>query len=76
MGIVNRRNAMLGWLVWNVGKQVAMRKAKAAIDTDSKRPNTPVLVLGLGLPAPARWPTGGSAAAATTRTRSGRSWTT
>ena len=27
MGIVNRRNAVLGWAVWNVGK----RKAKAAV---------------------------------------------
>ena len=29
MGIVNRRNAVVGWVVWNVGKRVAKRKAKS-----------------------------------------------
>jgi hypothetical protein len=31
MGIVNRRNAVLGWSVWKVGKKFAKRKAKAAV---------------------------------------------
>jgi hypothetical protein len=31
MGIVNRRNAVLGWSVWQVGKRVAKRKAKSAV---------------------------------------------
>ena len=31
MGIVNRRNAVLGWGVWKIGKKVAKRKAKAAV---------------------------------------------
>jgi hypothetical protein len=31
MGIVNRRNAVLGWGVWQVGKRVAKRKAKDAV---------------------------------------------
>ena len=31
MGIVNRRNAVLGWGVWKVGKKLARRKAKAAV---------------------------------------------
>ena len=31
MGIVNRRNAVLGWGVWKVGKRVAKRKAKEAV---------------------------------------------
>ena len=46
MGIVNRRNAFLGWTVWQVGKRAAKRKAKAAvpaIDTESKRPNKPAI---------------------------------
>jgi len=30
MGIVNRRNAVLGWSVWQVGKGVMKRKAKSA----------------------------------------------
>jgi DNA-directed RNA polymerase specialized sigma24 family protein len=46
MGIVNRRNAVLGWAAWRIGKRVARRKAKSAvpsIDADSKRPNKPAL---------------------------------
>jgi hypothetical protein len=31
MGIVNRRNAVLGWGVWKVAKKVGRRKAKAAV---------------------------------------------
>ena len=33
MGIVNRRNAVLGWGVWTIGKRVAKRKAKSATPT-------------------------------------------
>ena len=33
MGIVNRRNAMLGWAVWQVGKRVAEQKAKSSVST-------------------------------------------
>jgi hypothetical protein len=50
MGIVNRRNAVIGWTVWQVGKRVAKRKAKAAvpaIDAESKRPNKPAVVAAL-----------------------------
>jgi hypothetical protein len=31
MSIVNRRNAVLGWSVWQVGKRMAKKKAKSAI---------------------------------------------
>lgn len=31
MGIVNRRNAVLGWLTWRVGKRVAKKKARSAV---------------------------------------------
>jgi hypothetical protein len=31
MGIVNRRNAVLGWGVWKVAKRVGKRKARAAV---------------------------------------------
>jgi hypothetical protein len=30
MSIVNRRNAMLGWMTWTAAKQIAARKARAA----------------------------------------------
>jgi LPXTG-motif cell wall-anchored protein len=50
MSIVNRRNAVIGWAAWTVGKRIAKRKAKAAvpsIDTETKRPNRPAMLLGL-----------------------------
>ena len=50
MGIVNRRNAVLGWAVWNVGKRFAKRKAKSAVpsvDPATKRPNASALVTAL-----------------------------
>jgi hypothetical protein len=50
MGIVNRRNAVLGWTVWQVGKKVAKRKAKSAVptvDAETKRPNKPAIIAGL-----------------------------
>jgi hypothetical protein len=50
MGIVNRRNAVMGWAAWQVGKRVAKRKAKTAvptIDTETKRPNKPAVVAAL-----------------------------
>jgi hypothetical protein len=50
MGIVNRRNAVLGWTVWQVGKRVAKRKAKAVVpgvDAETRRPNKPAIVAAL-----------------------------
>ena len=44
MGIVNRRNAVLGWGVWKLGKRAAKRKAKnAAPSVEGGRPNKPLL---------------------------------
>ena len=54
MGIVNRRNAFLGWVAWQVGKRAAKRKARGAvprIDSETKRPNksaTVAVLAGLG----------------------------
>lgn len=31
MGILNKRNALLGWAVWTLGKRVAKKKAKGAV---------------------------------------------
>ena len=50
MGIVNRRNAVLGWTVWQVGKRAAKKKAKAAVptvDRDTKKPNKPAIAAGI-----------------------------
>lgn len=52
MGIVNKRNALLGWLTWNVGKRVARRKAKAAVPAvEGGRPNKPAVGLAAALAA-------------------------
>jgi hypothetical protein len=56
MSVLNRRNALLGWVVWQVGKRVAKQKARAAVpslDTESRRPNRAAVIaalaaLGLG----------------------------
>jgi hypothetical protein len=34
MSIVNRRNAMLGWLTWEAGKRIAVQKARSAARAD------------------------------------------
>ena len=34
MTIINRRNAILGWGVWTVGKAQAKRKAKQSLKTE------------------------------------------
>jgi MYXO-CTERM domain-containing protein len=36
MGILNKRNAVLGWLTWKVGKGVAKKKAKSAVPGKSQ----------------------------------------
>ena len=47
MGIVNKRNAVLGWLTWNVGKRVAKKKAKGAVPSAS-RPRPKLLASAAG----------------------------
>jgi hypothetical protein len=47
MGIVNRRNAVLGWGVWKVTKGFAKMKAKnAAPSVDGGKPNRSAIALG------------------------------
>ena len=58
MGIVNRRNAVLGWTVLQVVKRVAKRKAKGAvpsIDPETKRPNKSLVASLLGAVGGAFW---------------------
>jgi hypothetical protein len=48
MGIFNKRNAVLGWLTWLVGKRVARRKAKQAVPhVEGGRPNKPAIAAGV-----------------------------
>ena len=58
MSVVNRRNAVLGWTVWKLGKRVAKRKAKAAVpsvDPETKRPNKSLIASVVGTAAGALW---------------------
>ena len=46
MGIVNRRNAALGWAVWQVGKRVGKKKARgAAPSVEGGKPNKSAIAL-------------------------------
>jgi ElaB/YqjD/DUF883 family membrane-anchored ribosome-binding protein len=48
VSIVNRRNAVLGWSVWQVGKRMAKRKAKSAAPAaEGGRPNKPLWAVGI-----------------------------
>jgi len=47
MGIVNRRNAMLGWAAWRLIKRGAKQRAKQAVptlDERSRRPNRSAVI--------------------------------
>ena len=48
MSVINRRNAVMGWLAWGVGKRVLKKKAKGAVpnvDMETKRPNKSAIAL-------------------------------
>jgi hypothetical protein len=50
MGIVNKRNALVGWAAIKVGKKVARKKASDLVPgtvDDSKRPNKSAIALTL-----------------------------
>jgi hypothetical protein len=50
MSILNRRNAVVGWLTWLTAKRVLKRKAKAAIPgtvEGTKRPNKGAIASGV-----------------------------
>lgn len=58
MGILNKRNAVLGWGAWQVGKRIAKRKAKDALPgrvDDSMRPNKGAIVSALAAVGGALW---------------------
>jgi hypothetical protein len=44
VGIVNRRNAVLGWSVWTIGKRVVRRKTKS---TTPYKPLSAAAIAGL-----------------------------
>ena len=58
MALLNKRNAVLGWTVWKVGKRVAKRKAKEAVPgrvDDSMRPNKSAIAATIATIGGALW---------------------
>jgi hypothetical protein len=48
MSVLNRRNAVVGWVVYQVGIRVIKRKAKQVVPSiESKRPNKSAIALAL-----------------------------
>ena len=48
MSIVNRRNAVIGWGVWKLGKRFVKRKAKSATPTvEDGRPNKSLIAVAI-----------------------------
>jgi hypothetical protein len=55
MSILNKRNAVLGWSVWKVGKVAAKRKAKQAIQPKEKRRGKGPIVSAIAAAGGALW---------------------
>ena len=58
MTIVNRRNAVLGWGVWKIGKRVLKQKARDAVPgtvDGTKRPNKGAIASMLAAVGGALW---------------------
>jgi MYXO-CTERM domain-containing protein len=50
MALMNKRNALLGWTVWQIGKRAAKRKARAVVPgraDDSMKPGKSAIAAGL-----------------------------
>ena len=58
MGVLNKRNAVVGWLAWLVGKRVLKRKARSAVPgrvDDTMRPNKSAIAAALAAVGGALW---------------------
>jgi MYXO-CTERM domain-containing protein len=55
MSIVNRRNAVLGWGVWQVGKVAAKRKAKQAMEPKDRGRSVGKIVPAVAAAGGALW---------------------
>jgi hypothetical protein len=58
MAILNKRNAVIGWSVWQVGKRVAKRKLKQAAPGrthETNRPKKGAIVSALAAAGGALW---------------------
>jgi hypothetical protein len=55
MSVLNKRNAVLGWAVWNVSKKVAKQKAKSATSSDDGLPKKSAVAAGIAALGGALW---------------------
>jgi hypothetical protein len=55
MSVLNKRNALLGWAVWNVSKKVAKQKAKSATSTDDGLPKKRAVAASIAAIGGALW---------------------
>lgn len=56
MGVVNRRNAILGWAVWTASKRMAKQKARSAGRDDGSRvPNKSAVAAAVAAVGGAVW---------------------
>ncbi len=58
MGILNKRNAVLGWTAWQFGKRMAKKKAMDALPgrvDDSMKPNKGAIVSAIAAIGGALW---------------------
>jgi hypothetical protein len=55
MSILNKRNAVLGWGVWKVGKVTAKRKAKQAVQPKQKGRGKGTILSALAAVGGALW---------------------
>jgi hypothetical protein len=55
MGIINKRNAVLGWATWQIGKTAARQKAKQSLKPNSRRPGKGAIAGTLAAVGGALW---------------------
>jgi hypothetical protein len=55
MSVLNKRNALLGWAVWNVSKRAAKQKAKSAATPDDGLPKKRAIAAGVAALGGALW---------------------
>ena len=56
MTVINKRNALLGWVVWTTTKRMAKQKAKSAAGADGSRmPNKSAVAAALAAVGGAVW---------------------
>jgi LPXTG-motif cell wall-anchored protein len=52
VGIINRRNAVMGWAVWKVAKRAGKKKARGvAPSVEGGKPNRSLIAVGLAAAA-------------------------